>query len=384
MLGKVKFTSGRPFGSPGRMSHRHSPSAARDSAVGLEGSPRNSAPLRELAPPIGQALSDAVAAFERLQSLGGGGCGAFPTKEGLTLRESLEGLYAFSLHTGAIGWDLWEPSRPCTEAAVTLARARTEAYSRILRAACLGADRPSIAWLGSIHRSMKAALVADRPKHPELAKAVGVPPDARALGELDRVLGELGARHPFVGAAEVCQQLELALPYPHYGRLLSAVVLSALLSRGAHAPLLVSPLFHRIFRLRNAPLADEFARRAAVPRGPWTHFFLTLLTQSFRSAYTCELSLMTRFTGDHKCLLGCERITKLSFQLHAALLSEPVTSAASVVERLGVSKPSANRAIETLVDTGILVEVTGKLRDRHYRYERLLQGIFAVIGGDDE
>ena len=40
---------------------------------------------------------------------------------------------------------------------------------------------------------------------------------------------------------------------------------------------------------------------------------------------------------------------------------------------LDTSKPTAARAIDTLVGTGVLVETTGKKRDRWYSYQGYLE-----------
>lgn len=40
---------------------------------------------------------------------------------------------------------------------------------------------------------------------------------------------------------------------------------------------------------------------------------------------------------------------------------------------LETSKPTASRAVDLLVDAGVLVETTGKKRDRTYAYEAYLE-----------
>ena len=40
-----------------------------------------------------------------------------------------------------------------------------------------------------------------------------------------------------------------------------------------------------------------------------------------------------------------------------------------------MSKPTARRAIETLAEIGILVETTGKKRDRNYVYRAYIEGL---------
>ncbi len=50
----------------------------------------------------------------------------------------------------------------------------------------------------------------------------------------------------------------------------------------------------------------------------------------------------------------------------------PVVSVAFAIKQLGVSKPTAGRAVEALEKAGVLVETTGKKRDRSWVYQRYL------------
>jgi hypothetical protein len=42
------------------------------------------------------------------------------------------------------------------------------------------------------------------------------------------------------------------------------------------------------------------------------------------------------------------------------------------MKQLGTSKPTAGRAVDALTDAGVLVEMTGKKRDRSWAYQRYL------------
>ena len=46
----------------------------------------------------------------------------------------------------------------------------------------------------------------------------------------------------------------------------------------------------------------------------------------------------------------------------------PIVTVASAMKLLDTSKPTATRAIEVLSEIGILVETTGKKRDRNFAY----------------
>ncbi|MCB9654460.1 MAG: hypothetical protein H6729_10075 [Deltaproteobacteria bacterium] len=59
-------------------------------------------------------------------------------------------------------------------------------------------------------------------------------------------------------------------------------------------------------------------------------------------------------------------------RLFECLPRHPVVSVGFVIKQLGVSKPTAGRAVEALEKAGALVEITGKKRDRSWGYQRYL------------
>ena len=59
-------------------------------------------------------------------------------------------------------------------------------------------------------------------------------------------------------------------------------------------------------------------------------------------------------------------------RLFELLPRHPIVTVASAREFVEASKPTASRAIELLVDTGVLVESTGKMRDRSFAYRAYL------------
>ncbi len=65
-------------------------------------------------------------------------------------------------------------------------------------------------------------------------------------------------------------------------------------------------------------------------------------------------------------------VNLLAIQLFERLPGRPLVTGPWVVDTLGTTKPTAGRAIETLVAAGILVETTGKKRDRVYAYQAYL------------
>ena len=62
------------------------------------------------------------------------------------------------------------------------------------------------------------------------------------------------------------------------------------------------------------------------------------------------------------------------------LFENPITTAGTVAGRLGVSLPTALRAIGILEEAGILTETTGRQRKRRFRADRILQALEEISG----
>ena len=62
-------------------------------------------------------------------------------------------------------------------------------------------------------------------------------------------------------------------------------------------------------------------------------------------------------------------------RLFERLPRQPIMTIATVMTLLDTTKPTAGRAVDTLVDAGVLVETTGRKRDRAWAYQRYLDGL---------
>jgi Fic family protein len=74
----------------------------------------------------------------------------------------------------------------------------------------------------------------------------------------------------------------------------------------------------------------------------------------------------------------------MTVRLFERLPTHPIVTSASVMRLLITSRPTAGRALDALVDAGILVETTGKRRDRTFAYEGYLQRLRegTEVGGE--
>ncbi len=62
----------------------------------------------------------------------------------------------------------------------------------------------------------------------------------------------------------------------------------------------------------------------------------------------------------------------VGFRLFELLPRHPVVTVASVMKLVETTKPTAGRAIELLLATGVLMETTGRKRDRAFVYQGYL------------
>jgi Fic family protein len=135
-------------------------------------------------------------------------------------------------------------------------------------------------------------------------------------------------------------------------------------------PLLYLSLFFKRHR------SDYYDRLGAVRTSGdwegWTDFFLDGVATIADEAVTSARELFTLVTEDRSRALDHAGTSVAAVRLFELLPRHPVVSVAFAIKQLGVSKPTAGRAVEALEKAGVLVETTGKKRDRSWVYQRYL------------
>ncbi len=66
--------------------------------------------------------------------------------------------------------------------------------------------------------------------------------------------------------------------------------------------------------------------------------------------------------------MPAQRLSVSAARLFERLPSHPIVTVATAMPLIGASKPTAIRAIETLIAAGVLTETTGRRRDRTFAY----------------
>lgn len=206
--------------------------------------------------------------------------------------------------------------------------------------------------------------------------AAYVPPPPHALGE---VLGAfekyLHADHslpPLMRAGLLHVQFETIHPYldgnGRIGRLLVTLLLE-------HWKLLTTPLLYlSLFFKRHR---DDYYRRLNAVRVDgdwegWLDFFLDGVATIADEAVASARELFALVAADRARVLAHEGMSVVALRLLELLPRHPVVTVASVMKLVETTKPTAGRAIELLVAADVLVETTGKKRDRSFVYRGYL------------
>jgi Fic family protein len=204
--------------------------------------------------------------------------------------------------------------------------------------------------------------------------AAFVPPPTHALGEvlsaLERYIHADDGLPPLVRAGLLHVQFETIHPYldgnGRIGRLLVMLLLEHW--KLATKPLLYLSLFFKRHR-------EEYYRRLSAVRAEgdwegWTDFFLDAVATIAGEAVASARELFALVAADRARVLGHDAASVAAARLFELLPRHPIVTVALVMKKLGISKPTAGRAVDVLAKAGVLTEMTGKKRDRSWVYQR--------------
>ena len=206
--------------------------------------------------------------------------------------------------------------------------------------------------------------------------AMYVPPPPHALGEVlgtfEKYLHSDDTLHPLVRAGLLHVQFETIHPYldgnGRIGRLLVTLLLD-------HWKLLTKPLLYlSLFFKRHR---DDYYRRLNAVRVDgdwegWLDFFLDGVATIAEEAVASARELFALVAEDRARVLASERMSIGALRLFELLPRHPIVTVASAMRLLETTKPTAGKAVELLAAAGVLVESTGKKRDRSFAYRAYL------------
>lgn len=110
----------------------------------------------------------------------------------------------------------------------------------------------------------------------------------------------------------------------------------------------------------------------------WIKFFLQGIINQSDDIIADESKLIAFKDGIEKELLDYGSLGAKSVKVFESLLSEPFTSVPSVKKLLDVSYPTANKAIEKLVELGVIREITGKKSYKVYVAEAMINMVSGI------
>jgi Fic family protein len=201
------------------------------------------------------------------------------------------------------------------------------------------------------------------------------PPPDKVMGlldDLERYIHAHDALPPLVRAGLIHVQFETIHPYldgnGRMGRLLVALLLE-------HWGLLKQPaLYLSLFFKRHR--AEYYRRLNAVRTDGdwegWLDFFLDGVATIADEAVTSARDLFGIVARDREGLLENRDSSAFVFRLFEQLPRHPIVTVASAMKLIDGSKPTAIRAIGVLQKMRVLVETTGKRRDRSFSYDAYL------------
>ena len=249
-------------------------------------------------------------------------------------------------------------------------RVLNEAHKRLMRGVRGGNRQP-----GEVRRSQNW-IGGSRP-----GNAAYVPPPAvrlpRLLSDLEKYIHRDDPMPKLLRAGLLHAQFETIHPYldgnGRIGRLLITLLLE-------HWGLLEQPLLYlSLFFKRHR---QEYYRRLDLIRTEgdwegWLDFFLDGIATISDEAVTSARDLYSLVSIDRTRLLAAQTVSVSALRLFEQLPRQPIVTVASAMKIVDATKPTTTRAIEILSDLGILVETTGRKRDRSFAYRAYLERLQA-------
>lgn len=208
--------------------------------------------------------------------------------------------------------------------------------------------------------------------------AVFVPPPAERVAELladvERFIhGDSRDLPPLVNVALIHAQFETIHPFLDGNGRISRLLIAALFE---HWGLLAEPLLYLSGYLKKHQA--EYYRRLLIIRTDgdwesWVSFFLEGVSVAASEAEKNIIEVASLVTADRKRLLQSSKAGPSSYRLFEMLPMMPRFTIEQVGQKLETTFPTANAAVKTLQDLGIVREMTGQKQYRTYSYQAYIE-----------
>lgn len=231
-----------------------------------------------------------------------------------------------------------------------------------------GEFRQSQNWIGSAGATLNEATFVPPP----------VAEMQECLSQLEKFLHSDTRLPPVVQAAMVHYQFETIHPFldgnGRIGRLLVTLLLCQknVLSK----PLLYLSAFFEQHRPEYYELLLKVSQGGEWRK--WIEFFLQAVTEQSEDAVARSRHLLELLRG-YSQLAREKHLPPTAGQLVELIFMKPVLNAKTAQEFLKVSYPSAQYALISLENVGILTEITGRKRDKAYSAKEILKALDGEI-----
>ena len=204
--------------------------------------------------------------------------------------------------------------------------------------------------------------------------AAFVPPPpaevADCMGALERFLHATDDGLPVLVRAGLAHvQFETIHPFlDGNGRVGRLLVTFLLWEAGVlQEPLLYLSLYLKRHRSTYYDLLDRVRRTGDWE--VWMAFFLEGVRETAEGAVATSIRLSDMVREDGARIEGLGRMAASALRVHQALTSHPVRSLSQVCEHTGLAFSTASSAMQSLVELGIALEITGRRRGRLFAYD---------------
>ena len=207
---------------------------------------------------------------------------------------------------------------------------------------------------------------------PSNAVFVPPPPDdvAKLLNGLEKFIHDVNQKlPPLVRIALVHAQFETIHPFLDGNGRIGRLLIAALLEEWS---LLSEPIMYLSGYLKENQ--SEYYRLLSGIRTngdweSWIIFFLEGVASAAANAEKSIIEIASLVTNHRKLLLESTKATPLAYRLFELLPMMPRFTIDRVRKELNTTFPTATAAVTILEDLGILCELTGNKKNRHYSYQ---------------
>jgi len=203
-----------------------------------------------------------------------------------------------------------------------------------------------------------------------------VPPPAddakEALADLDKWIHSDDPLPPLIKAGLAHVQFETIHPFLDGNGRIGRLLIALLIEHWKLLPLPILYLSVPLKRRREEYYSWLTAVRTKGDWEGWSQFFLECVGEAANDGVAGAKRIFALLGEDRQSVVGHASATVSSVRLFDQLPKQPIITLATAMKILDTTKPTASKALDSLQQTGVLREITGKQRNRVYSYERYL------------